>query len=81
MTDKDRARLIGRANAQVNRTGKDELMALHMATGIRIARLAGLDEDEAIQVASSITLALIEVMPDKTSPNQAEGTCKGTLND
>lgn len=65
LTDKDRARLIGRADARINQMDRDELLALHVATGTRLARLTGFDENEAPHIANAVTLALVEGLLDK----------------
>lgn len=65
MTDKDRARLVGRAEAQIKGLTDSELLALNVATGMWLARMAGFDENEALELAKRTTGAFTGVLLDK----------------
>ena len=62
MDDKQRARLVGWADAQVNGFNTDQLLAMHVAAGTAVLRRNGIDDEDAIHAGKKATSAIVGLL-------------------
>lgn len=62
LDDKERSRMVGWAEAQINRLDVDHLVALHVAAGEAILRQSGFSDSVAIDGGKQATTELIQIL-------------------